>query len=171
MARSIRFTKAERDFLKLVLGPTMDWSHLGTKVVKTAAACLKKLEESEEQTAGVEVGPIEEALIAAARGKVLALEGGFGRASVMAASMKVTPELAALVGSYLARNNFFTGPFTLLDVLNKWYQWLPKARATAPPTSLPSGLGPAGKTDAPDVGSPAAAGKAATSGRRAPGFR
>lgn len=166
MARSIRFTKAERDVLCSVLTEWADATAM-VKMAKTARAVVAKVRESEEQQVGVDVAPIEEALIASARGKVLALEGGYGRASAQARSVQATAEQAALIGAYLARNNFYTGPFTLLDVLNKWYQWLPKARATAPPPALGPGLA----ADASDVGSPASAGKAPAGRRSAPGFR
>jgi hypothetical protein len=167
VARGIRLTKAERDFLKECLAG--DWTN--AKRTKLAGSIVQKLRESEEAVKGVDIVPIEEALIAAARGKVIALEGGHAMASVRAAQMKATPEQAALIGAYLARTPYFTQPMTVLDVFNKWYSWLPKARSTQPPPHLPSGLGPAGAPDAPDERGPAPAGKAATNRRPAPGLR
>lgn len=168
MARSLRLTKAERDFLKKALGTAMDWSHWGTKTVKTAAGLLAKVEASEERAPGVNVEPLEQALMRAARGKVVALEGGFDRASRQAGSVKASEELMVTVGEWMARQSWLTGPMTILDVLNKWYMWLPKARATQPPPGLAPGLGAGDRDDGP---SPAAAGKAPAGGRRAPGLR
>jgi hypothetical protein len=172
MARALRLTKAERDFLKAILDPhAMDYSARGTRAVKTAASVLEKLTASEEAPKGVDIVPIEEALVAAARGKVLALEGGHAMASVRAAQLKATPADAALIGSYLARTPYFTQPMTVLDVFNKWYSWLPKARATQPPPNLPAGLGPAGAPSAADERGPAPSGQATTQRRPAQGFR
>lgn len=176
MARSLRLAKAERDWLKSILAPTsMDWSALGgTKSVKLAASILAKVEESEERSPGVDARPIEDALLKASRGKVVRLEGegGYGRASRQAGAVKATPELATLIGEWMARQGWLHGPMTVLDVLNKWYMWLPKARATEPPKGLPAGLGPAGAPiDRDDGPSPAPAGKATTGRRQAPGLR
>jgi hypothetical protein len=168
MARGIRLTKAERDTLrKLLSAQYVDLSCYGTRIVKDAASILAKVDASEETPKGVDVAPIEEALIAAARGKVIALEGGHARAAVMAASMKATPETATIVGAWMGRQGWLQGPQTLIDVLNKWYQWLPKARATEPPPALTPGLG----TDATDGRGPAAAGQKAAGRRSTPGFR
>ena len=135
--------------------------------VKAVSTILSKLTASEETPKGVDIVPIEEALIASARGKVIALEGGHGMASVRAAQLKATPKDAALIGAYLARTAYFTQPMTVLDVFNKWYSWLPKARATQPPPALTPGLG----ADAADERSPAPAGKAPAQRRPAQGFR
>lgn len=166
MARSIRFTKAERDLLKLILTEWADGTAL-VKMAKTARGIVAKVKASEEAEATVDVGPIEEALVAAARGKVIALEGGHARARVQATAVKATVEDAKLLGGWMARQGWLTGPMTLLDVLNKWYMWLPKARTTQPPPALGPGLG----TDAPDVRSAPPTGQAPAGGRRAPGFR
>lgn len=157
MARGVRFTKAERAFIRAAFA---------RETGRTALAILAKLDAADVAAPGVDVGPIEEALMAAARGKVLAMEGGFGRASVMAAAVNATPETAAMVGAWLARTAYFTQPMTLLDVLNKWHTWLPKARATQPPPALEPGLGP----NATDGRSPAQAGQATQGRRRPPGF-
>lgn len=180
MARGVRLTKAERELLKQLFTPgasdlsrprTMDLSSFGRSANKTALAILAKVEASEESGRGVDIVPIEEALVAAARGKVVALEAGHARASVQAKAVGATPETAKLVGAWMARQGWLQGPQTVLDVMNKWYQWLPKARATEPPPSLAPGLGPAGKPDADTrqgTGSPS---PAHPSGRSTPGFR
>jgi hypothetical protein len=169
VARGIRLTKAERGALQEWLenlgnppmgGPT-------NKEAKLAASILEKLRESEESPKGVDIVPIEEALVAAARGKVIALEGGHARASVQAKAVGATPEGAAMVGAWMARQGWLTGPMTVLDVLNKWYMWLPKARATEPPPALAPGLGADADTrQGTGPASPAAAGRRST-----PGFR
>ena len=121
---------------------------------------------TEDKPAGVNPGPVQDAMVAAAHGKVIALEGGHAQASRRCTDMKVTVEDAKLVGEWMARQHWLTGPMTLLDVLNKWYSWLPKARATQPPPALPAGLGSDGAGQGP------ATTGGATKGRRAPqGFR
>jgi hypothetical protein len=168
VARGVRFTKAERDFLRAWLEAD-DWDVTrfgGVKGKRAASSILAKLSASEERPTGVDVSPLEEALVASARGKVIPLEGGYGMAGGMATSMKATPEQARLVGEWMARQGWLTGPMTLIDVLKKWYQWLPKARATQPPPALTPGLG----KHADDGRGPAAAGPAAAGGRPAPGF-
>lgn len=168
MARGIRLTKSERESLRLLIGPVnVNLNSFGSKLVKDADSILRKLLASEESPAGVNPGPIEEALIAAARGKVIALEGGYDRAARLAGYAKATPEQATDIGAWMARQGWLHGPQTIIDVLNKWHPWLAKARATAPPPALQPGLG----TDAPDGRGPAKAGKAPAGGRSTPGFR
>lgn len=168
MARGIRLTKAERESLRVLLGPVnVNLNTYGSKLVRDAATFLKKLEASEEAPKGVPIEPIEEALIAAARGKVVALEAGHARASVQAKAVKATPEDAKLVGAWMTRQGWLQGPQTVIDVLNKWYQWLPKARATQPPPALTPGLG----DDADNGRGTAPAGQANSQRRPAPGLR
>lgn len=169
MARGVRLTKAEREWLRRVLdnrgGDETHWDRRGSKL---ADGLLKKLEASEETPKGVDIVPIEEALVAAARGKVVALEAGHARASVQAKAVGATPETAKLVGAWMARQGWLQGPQTVLDVMNKWYQWLPKARATEPPPSLAPGLGKPDADTRQGTGSPS---PAHPSGRSTPGFR
>lgn len=167
MARGLRFTKPERDFLKHAFGTAVDWGAFGTKEAKLAASILTKVVASESAPNTVDAAPLEVALIAGARGKVIALEGGWPRARVQATAVKATVEDARMVGEWMARQGWLTGPMTLLDVLNKWNMWVPKARTTQPPPALSPGLG----ADAPDARSPAAAGNAAPGGRSTQGFR
>lgn len=136
--RGVRFTKAEVEFLNSLAA---DWTEddLGAKDWRAWCSIKAKLDKAQEP-AGVNVQPIEDALIKAAVGKVVALEGGHARASVQAKNVGATPELAALVGGYMARQSWLHGPLTLIDVLNKWHTWLPKARATEPPPGLEPGL-------------------------------
>lgn len=169
MARGIRLTKQERDVLRILLDPATEGSDPGLDRKQKAArdSILAKLDASEEAPKGVSVEPIEDALIASARGKVVALEAGHARASVQAKAVGATPEDAKLVGAWMARQGWLSGPQTLIDVLNKWYQWLPKARATEPPPALQPGLG----TDAKAERGPGTPGEAHPPGRPAPGFR
>ncbi len=166
MARGIRLTKAERDFLRAhLLEPHgLKWSKAEAKAV---ASILAKVEESEAAAKGVDIVPIEEALVAAARGKVIALEGGHARASVQAKAVGATPADAAMIGAWMARQGWLTGPMTVLDVLNKWFMWAPKARSTEPPPALAPGLG----ADADTRQGPGTPGTPPPRGRTAPGFR
>jgi hypothetical protein len=162
--KGVRFTKAELELLRALLclitpnSPKADW--------KARNSLLAKLEAAVEAPKGVQVQPVEDALVAAAHGKVLKLEGGHAMASRRCTDAKVTPEDAKLVGGWMARQPWLTGPMTLLDVLNKWYQWLPKARATQPPPALQAGLGTNGTGQGP-----AQAGPAPKVGRTPQGFR
>ncbi len=165
MARGIRLTKAERDFLKPLL---LEETDLGDrKSAALARAVLAKVEAAEEKPRGIDVGPIEDALVTTSRGKVLRLEGGYAQASVRAAQVSATVEDAELVGAYLARTAYFTQPMTILDVFNKWFSWLPKARATQPPPALSPGLG----SNAQAERGPGSPGQKTAGGRSSPGFR
>lgn len=166
MARGIRLTKAEREVLVAVLGEWADTTSLARQA-RAARSVVEKVMASEEAPKGVAIEPIEEALIAAARGKVVALEAGHARASVQAKAVKATPEDAKLVGAWMTRQGWLQGPQTVIDVLNKWYQWLPKARATQPPPALTPGLG----DDADNGRGTAPAGQANPQRRPAPGLR
>lgn len=173
MARGIRLLKAEREFLKGLLAQS-EWLER-PKLAKTAASILQKVVDSETAPAGVPIAPIEAALIAATA-KVVALEAGHDRASKMAATVKANPEQAKVIGEWMQRTHWLHGPQTVLDVLNKWYQWLPKARATEPPKLLAPGLGPAGapsgRQEAGDVRQgPGTPGQASPKRGTAPGFR
>lgn len=168
MARGLRFTKPERDFLKSALGSAVDWAAFGAKEAKAAASILAKVEASESAPTTVDAAPLEAALIAGARGKVIALEGGWPRARVQATAVKATVEDARMVGEWMARQGWLLGPMTLLDVLNKWHFWLPKARATQPPPRLEEGLGKQGVSEGVV---PEKQGKAAGKNRAVPGFR
>lgn len=169
MARSLRLTKAERDWLKTSIPLLLEIKLLDKgKSAKLGASVLAKVVASEERAPGIDIGPLEDALERAARGKVIRLEGGFDRASRQAGAVKASVELMVTVGEWMARQSWLTGPMTILDVLNKWYMWLPKARATQPPPGLSPGLG---SGDRDDGQSPAPAGKAPPGGRRAPGLR
>lgn len=167
MARGVRFTKVESGFLRNVLGVlsdesgTYDWSCFGTKVVPTAVAILAKLDAAEgpKPVAGIDLKPVEAAFERTARGKFVRLETGHAMASKRGLALGVTPETAELVGSWMGRQGWLTGPMTILDIFNKWHQWLPRARATEPPPELSPGLGtddtrprPAGERKTPPRG-------------------
>lgn len=164
--KAIRLTRAEAvRVLQWAGGDADDLS--GTITSKLRAAM-------QEAPKGVAVQPLEEALIKAARGKVVPLVaaggGTFARASRTATELKATPEDAAILGAWMARQGWMRGTFTLLDVLNKWPSWFSKAKAEEAPRGLPEGLDGRRKETA-DVG-PGAGGQrqAAASGRRKEGF-
>jgi hypothetical protein len=144
VARGIRLTKAERVWLKAHLHDPCNDYGWDAKDARLAGSITQKLDASEEAPKGVAIEPIEEALIASARGKVVALEAGHARASVQAKAVGATPETARKVGEWMARQGWLQGPQTIIDVLNKWFQWLPKAKATEPPPALQAGLGAPG---------------------------
>jgi hypothetical protein len=131
--RAARFTKAEVAFIRraLIITHTDAEEKLRTSIVA-------KLDEAEgESPKGVAAGPIEQALVRTSRGKVVELASGpsgYGRASKMATAMGVTVADAEVVGAWLARQGWMREPTTILGVLNKWAEWLPRARATSGPT-------------------------------------
>jgi len=133
-----------------------DWSQ---NQVAPAGSLLTKLRAAEAPKRGAAVGPIEEALIRGAGGKVAPLVTGHAQASRRCLTAGVTPEQAQMVGEWMARQGWLVGPQTLLDVLNKWPSWLSKAAATEPPPGLKPGLGSASE----------AGRSTATTGQRAPG--
>lgn len=165
MARGIRFTKAEAELIRSAL----EWLRQGDdKPSKTAKAVLAKLDAAEAPVEADHDSPkaLQDALLPAARGKVVPLEGGWPMAAGMAKNAKATAADAQLIGEWMGRQGWLTTPMTLLDVLKKWHMWLPKARATQPPPSLGPGLG----TDGTGQGT-ATAGKPPARGRPAQGFR
>lgn len=169
--RGVRFNKAELAYLLDLL----EYEIVGepAKARKLSASIREKLQKAQEP-AGVDVGPIEDALVKASLGKVVPLEGGYARASRQAKAVGVTPELAELVGKWIARQHWLSSPLTLIDVLNKWHQWLPKARATEPPPGMEPGLqrGPGEKVNHGKAGSSTPAERPAPAGRGAKaGFR
>lgn len=158
--RGVRFTKAEVAYLGALLGPGScdhDPRLDGSILAKVEAA-------AGPQVAGVNAGALERALVDSARGKVVAIEAGagsYGRVSRQATAVGATPQAASVIGSWIASQSWLTGPLTVFTVLNKWPDWLARARATAAPDGLPEG----------DLGSrPPAPRPKTTAGRRAPGI-
>lgn len=139
--RPIRLTKAEAAAIREAISDRQDWE------AKVFQSVLDKLDAAEAQApAGVAVGPVEQALERTARGKVVRLAGGqgggaaYGRASKQATALGVTVEDAEVVGAWLARQGWLREPVTILTVLNKWPEWLARARATAAPPAAKEGF-------------------------------
>lgn len=168
--KAIRFTKVEADLIETAMGAAWDlWGPaLGKTAIKASESIRQKLKKAQTPSTNVAVQPIEDALIAGARGKVVALVEGHAQASVQAGRLGVTPEKAYEVGQYLARTKWLTGPFTLLDVLMKWPTYYSKAQATQPPPSAPAGFG--GTHAEAQQGTPRE-GQGIAGRRSSPGFR
>lgn len=168
--RGVRFTKAEAELIRSAMGPAWDfWGPaMGERAFKLSQSVVAKLDAADAPLESDHDAPkaLQDALSSAARGKVVPLEGGWAMAAGMAKNAKATVEQARLIGEWMARQGWLTQPQTLLDVLRKWHQWLPKARSTQPPPSLQAGLG----TNGTGQGT-APAGKAAPARRPAQGFR
>lgn len=170
--RPVRFTKAEARALRDILGAHQDClKRMGSAADKVLVSVLSKLDAAESPAhAGVAVGPIEQVLVDRARGKVVELASGpsgYARASKLATAVGATVTDAEVVGDWLARQAWLREPTTVLGVLNKWAEWLPRARATAPPPAAREGFdgpGDAGQ----GAGRPGGRGG---SGRRGEGFR
>lgn len=165
--KAVRFSATEVEAIRAWADGELGHTQTLDVSMTTARSILKKLLAAEQGLPGVNVKPLEDALVAAANGKVVRLEGGFAMASRMAANVGATVPDAAMLGAWMFRQGWLTGPMTLLDCLKKWYMWLPKAKATEPPPALSPGLGSNGH----DGRGPSTPGSAAAGGRRAPGFR
>lgn len=142
--RAVRFTKAEDRWLRDLVDhaisrlPTGDFVFGEVKVAyaeKVARSVLTKLEAAgEPKKAGVNAGAFEAALIGASAGKVVPVDGSaYARVSRQATAIGATPELGAVVGQWMAAQRWLSGPFTVFTVLNKWPDWLARARATQAP--------------------------------------
>lgn len=156
--RGVRFTKAEVAYLQSLMDLPGSDKLKGTIRAKLTAA-------SATVAPGVAAGPLEKALVDAARGKVVPVEpSSYPRVSRMATAVGATPALAATLGQWIASQKWLQGPLTIFTVLSKWPDWAARAKATAAPDGLEEGI-------AADVGRGAQAKRpASTAGRRAPGI-
>jgi hypothetical protein len=170
--RAIRLTKAEVAVLRGIDGDLRGAGITRDADVKAWQSLMAKVRAAqEERPAGADVGPIQAALVSAARGKVVELVAGYPVASRRCQQLGVTPDDARQVGEWMARQQWLRGPQTLLDVLNKWPQWLSKARATAAPPTLKAGLDAGGGNRADSGQGANGTGEGAAQGRPARGFR
>ena len=166
--RSIRFTKAEAEALLglLAMRLTFPWSKPELRAL--ASVQDKVVAAREDAGPSVNVGALERALLESSRGKAVALVPGpsYGRAAKQAAAAGATVEDMQVMGAWLARQGWMRDPTTLLGVLNKWAEWLPRARATATPPAAREGF------DGPGETGPGAAGPSGGGGGRGtpPGF-
>ena len=149
--RAVRFTKAEESLLRNTLAAIVVADEL-PKMAAVARGIVAKLDAaSEPKQAGVNAGAFEAALIGASAGKVVPVErNAYSRVSRQATSVGATPELGAVVGHWMAAQRWLSGPFTVFTVLNKWPDWLARARATqAPDLSEGTGTGNLGQGPGP----------------------
>lgn len=146
--RPVRLTLAQVALLLDLL--TLDG--LEAPTLKMHRAVRAKLEASTVPAApGVDPRALEAALLESARGRVVALPSGasgYSRAAATARNVHATVEDARVVGAWLGRQGWMRGTMTVLGVLNKWDDWLGRARAEAPPTRAEEGYG--GTTDTPN---------------------
>jgi hypothetical protein len=168
--RAVRFTKAEATLLRSMLEFGSAWQTPKERV--TNAEIVRKLDDAEgtAEVPGVSGAAIEAALVKTARGKVVPLASGgagYARASKQATQVDATVEDAELLGAWLARQGWMRDPCTVLLVLNKWVEWLPRARATAPPPEAKEGFNGPGESGKGPTGPSGRGG----GGRQSPGFR
>lgn len=143
--KAVRFTLGEaaavRDLVEAAAREEADpvWDRVLTKLF---AASIAPTQTS--------AGPIEAALVATSRGRVVKLEttgSVWARAARMAASVGATADGAGAVGAWLSRQSWLRGTLTVIDVLKKWPEWSAKARAEASAAGLPEGFdGDAGRS-------------------------
>ncbi len=164
--RSVRFTLVEVSLIGRALALCSTVESFDQSV---SDRIVTKLLAATAASPGVAIAPIEEAMIKSARGKIIPLIGGHAKASVRAAQVHATPEDAALIGEWVARQGWLHGPQTVFDVFNKWDQWLAKAAATHPPPLAREGFeSGAGVTN--EAGRSIDRTSSRTPGRRPPGF-
>lgn len=156
--KAVRFSGAEVTHLRSVL--------LDTGV---GARILAKLVKAETAPVSIDVRALENRLIETAAGRVIALCSGWALASRRAAAIAPADDDIRAMGRWLSCQHWLTGPLTLLDVLNKWDSWLPKARNHALP-GVPAGLRSHVPKDNNGRGV-ASSGEATPRRRQAPGFR
>lgn len=163
--RGVRFTKAEAEFVYQRMYDA-DVEGESTKTRKLAVSVMAKIRALSTPTEpGVNAGELERALVAASRGKVVPVESGFPRISRVATGLGATVAQATVLGTWIAGESWLRGPLTVFTVLNKWPDWLARAKATAPPAGVDSGIGPG------DLGpSTTAKRPTSTAGRRTPGL-
>ena len=170
--RGVRYTKAEAGWLRDVVTRWLSVDHGQRSVADTRLGerILEKLTAAETAEGGLNVAPLESALVGAARGKVVATTpGGYARASRQARAVGATVDAMGEVGRWLAAQKWLTDPVTILTVLNKWPEWYPRAKASAAPKGIPEGLG-GGQTADVRRGAEGGGGPAKT-GRPPSGFR
>lgn len=150
--RAVRFTKAEWSWLWQLVGDTRVSNNTAERIRVSVLDKLEALAQPKES--GVDAGALERALEESARGKIVATNTGSGhyaRLSRQATALGATPEAAREVGAWIAAQGWLQGPLTIFTVLNKWPDWLARARATAPPkgtTAKDLGQNPGGKRPA-----------------------
>lgn len=129
--RGVRFTKAEVSLLELILAPDANLSGLVLTPLQRRSASFihTKLQDAQEATINPSIQPIERSLICGGKHKVIPLITGHARASKQAGECMVTAEQAQLVGEWMFNQQWIKGTSTIIDVLNKWHQWYPKAVA------------------------------------------
>lgn len=163
--RGVRFTKAERELIATWATNVVD----SDKTKAVAASVLAKIAEAVAlpgNRPGVAAGPLEAAMIEGSQGKIVGVgSNAYPRISRQATALGATVQDAHKLGVWIAGQKWLTGPLTIFTVLNKWPDWMARAKATAAPDGFEEGLG------ATNLGqSPAAKRPATTAGRRAPGI-
>lgn len=164
--KGVRYTKAEAAWLRWCVDREVKVAVENSDLqgVRLGERILDKMTAAETAEGGLNVGPLEHALVGAARGKVVpTTPGGYARASRQARAVGATVDAMGEIGRWLSVQKWLTEPVTILTVLNKWPEWYPRARAVAAPKGVPEGLGGVQAADVrrgPEGGSgPAKAGR------------
>lgn len=135
--RSVRFTKREAEALLREVSQldTMDDNMDVDDDVKSAVTKIRAA--MEPVPAGLNVRPIEAALIAHSRGRVVPLLGAPGhrwaRLSKEGTELGVDVPKAEVLGAWLARQGWMTSTLTIADVFRRWPEWYSKAEAERAP--------------------------------------
>lgn len=154
--RGVRFTKNELETLQMIIGVAIEDEHEegypNNRTLKDLTSARSKLSKASEPVeVGCDAAALERALISRSMGKVVeTTRGGYPRASRQATQCGATVDQMIIMGEWLARQKWRTEPTTIIEVLNKWPEWFPKAKATANPLGTREGLSGKSKARMPD---------------------
>lgn len=137
--RGIRLTKDEVSLIEQVFNDSYFTSSMDdNKSFKARNSILSKISSAQAPSVNPSIKPLEDILVSNAGGKVIPLSDplGYARASRQAGLLGLndaTGQDFATMGIWINTQAWIktmNGFLTILDVLNKWSQWFPKAKAS-----------------------------------------
>lgn len=136
----MRLGKKELATVRRALAYYLDESGLMRGDAAYVTKLLAKVDEQSDRKAaplraagavGVNAGPIHDALVEAAGGKVASMKDAgpawWARASRSLAKVNATPEKARLLGIWVANQTWMTGAMGWDTLLHKWEDWSARA--------------------------------------------
>lgn len=138
--RAIRITKSQRTTLEHLA--SLDWD---SKVIrKDLSDLLRKMVEADTDDVPVHIGLLESALITNSNNKCIGIDSfGWARATRQARLVGLGDGNVGdmvVMGKWLSCQQWLPAQsLTIIDVLNKWVTWWPKAQAAIKPV-LKKGL-------------------------------
>lgn len=100
--------------------------------MQTLGRLLSKIDKASEPTKSIDIKGLESTLILQSGKKVIALadDAGKARAARQAKLLELDNDSISsmeTMGRWIRNQKWLTGKLTILDVLNKWSSWWPKA--------------------------------------------